>query len=155
MPISVKEFCERWQCDYGGIYKKINRKLQSGELTELNVYKEHGKLQLDEKAEKILQPVSKKDTAQKISELETAVKVYQQSDYEARCELSDVIESYEKLQKEHEELKEKFQSLQDEFQKLSDDYSKKCTECGDHQKQNEEYRKQIEELTTKKKKRLF
>lgn len=155
MPISVKDFCERWQCDYGGIYKKIRRKLQSGELTELNVYKEHGKLQLDEKAEKILQPVSKKDTAQKISELETAVKVYQQSDYEARCELSDVIESYEKLQKEHEELKEKFQSLQDEFQKLSDDYSQKCTECGDYQKQNEEYQKQIEELTTKKKIRLF
>lgn len=155
MPISVKEFCERWQCDYGGIYKKIRRKLQSGELTELNVYKEHGKLQLDERAEKILQPVSKKDTAQKISELETAVKVYQQSDYEARCELSDAIKELENLKTAHEELKEKFKSLQEEFQKLSDEYSKKCAECGDQQKQIEEYRNQIEELTTKKKKRLF
>lgn len=155
MPITVKEFCEIYQCDYGGIYKKINRKLQSGELSELNVYKEHGKLQLDEKAEKVLRPVSKKETAQKISELETSVKVYRQSDYEARCELSDVIEELENLKTAHEELKEKFKSLQDEFQKLSDEYSKKCAECGDHQKQIEDYQNQIEELTTKKKKRLF
>jgi predicted nucleic acid-binding Zn-ribbon protein len=155
MPISVKNYCERWQCDYGGIYKKIRRKLQSGELSELNVYKEHGKLMLDDKAERVLRPVSKKDTAQKISELETAVKVYQRSDYDTQCQLSDVTERYEELQKAHNELNEKYQSLQAEYQKLTEEHNQKISECENYESQIEEYQKQIEELTAKKKRRLF
>ena len=101
MAITVKEFCEIYKCEFSSIYKKIHRKMKSGELSELNVYKEDGVYVLDEKAEEILKPTIMSELKRIISDKEDELRVYQNSDvvklHEENCRLRETLAKQKNL----------------------------------------------------------
>ena len=144
MPITVKQFCDIYKCNYSNIYKKIRRKMSAGELSDLNVYKENGITFLDEKAEQILKPIIISNLKEEIADREKTIKIYQQSDYEIKSLLDDKENDLEKIKSEYTELESKYNILQDDYKQLSEEHENKISE---YEKRISEYVKQIAELT--------
>ena len=157
MAISVKEFSEFYKCDISGIYYKIQRKLKNGEISELNVYKENGKMMLDDVAQEVLKPTSITSLKEKIETLDKTLKIYQQSDYESKSLLDDIEKEIEIWKKRYDVLQKKYTSLSIDYdnaveknKQISAEYDEKISE---YENKIEELKK---ELANKKKlRKLF
>ena len=75
--------------------------MKSGEISELNVYKEDGVYVLDEKAEEILKPTIMSELKRIISDKEDELRVYQNSDvvklHEENCRLRETLAKQKNL----------------------------------------------------------
>lgn len=111
--ISVKDFCEKYDCDISGVYKKIKR--NRDELGE-HIVKEGGIYFLDEEAEIILLPAIKKYRAfNKIAEadelekvvkrLENEFKEFREKNAEFQKSYDFIFQRNQTLEKENEELR--------------------------------------------------
>lgn len=127
--ITIKEFCEKYRCDYSGIYKKVKRK--KSELCN-HIFSISGKLVLDEYAENLLMPTERHSQNRKNEE---TAKAYKEMEYRLQRRLFLTEDKLRECSETINSLNEKIKNLEsDKFALI---------------KENENLKKQISELTAK------
>ena len=109
--ISVKDFCEKYDCDVSGVYKKIKH---NHEELEGHVVKQDSVYYFDEEAERFLVPKYKKCILEKNAEayrLEETIENLKKQIQELKDENDEIQKKYDfifqqnqKLEKENSEL---------------------------------------------------
>lgn len=105
--MTIKEFCEKYDCDLSGIYKKIKRK--NNELNE-HIVKVGKTLIIDEYAEKILKPgENQRKTKQLIDRGKSAAWDIERAEGKANIEWmyrQEAEEQYANLKIKYDEVRE-------------------------------------------------
>jgi len=147
--MTIKEFCEKYDCDQSAIYRKIKRKKDK---LEGHITNENGIIIIDENAEEILKPG---ELQRKNKEL-----IYKGKSYDSKIRMANIetrIEQAERnrIDNENENLRIEIKKGESRIQELEGIVEERMKEIADLNITVSELQQEVAELKRKSKKLIW